>query len=151
MAYLRCMRGGKIVYGNSLLQYYILNKWQEEVPMPSNIVVMFDVVCPSGWTQLAAIDNKFIQAAAAYNANAGGNANHIHTISNHTHTWSGNTNSVVPGSRTMNAGTALHDPVAHVHTLSVTNVANGSCNTGNGTITNANIQPWVKLIFCRKN
>ena len=148
--YLRTLRQGKVVSSNSLKQYYEFDKWAYQIP--TGTVVMFDASCPSGWIQLAAIDDRFVKAAAAYGAVGGGNTNHTHTISTHTHTWTGNTDNTDPTDRVMAITGDFYKHIAtnHNHTLSVTNVADGSDTVGNGTNTNERIQPWVKLIFCKK-
>ncbi len=148
-SFLRCLRGGKVIYDNSLLQFYQMDRFTDQIP--TGTVVMFDATCPAGWTRLSDIDDKFVKAAAAYSASGGGNADHIHTISNHTHTWSGNVDNTDPTNRAWNAGAlAQHTAANHNHTLSITNVADGTHSTGNGTNSNERIQPWVKLIFYKK-
>ena len=151
MTYLRCMRGGKAVYNDDLIPFYKFNKWPE--PFPSGVIIFRDDACPSGWTRVSALDNKFIAANANYNAAAGGNAAHTHTMSSHYHAISGNTASVNPTDIANQPTGALnvHHKDAHTHTVTGNTATDGTAATGNGSQTNMAIQTYVKLIICRKD
>ncbi|MDO8564146.1 MAG: hypothetical protein Q7R87_04005 [Nanoarchaeota archaeon] len=48
--------------------------------VPSGAIVMFDTVCPTGWTRFTGLDGKVAKGSATYGA-TGGADTHVHDVS----------------------------------------------------------------------
>lgn len=46
--------------------------------VPSGMIAMFDTDCPSGWTRVTALDNRFVMGSTTYGS-TGGSISHTHT------------------------------------------------------------------------
>ena len=126
--------------------------------VPSGLIVMFDVPCPTGWTRVSAWDDKFIRGAATYDAVGGGAATHTHYFLYHDHA---HTHAV--GSFALNASTGSvtigltgDNFAAHAHThaggaLASNAAAFDSADDGDSDVANTALPPYVNMIFCKKD
>jgi len=99
---------------------------------PSEISIFDGAACPTGWTRLASVDNKFIKGAAAYGG-TGGDNNHTHAISGTT--GSGSASTTMDGSPVADVG----NESAHTHTFS------GTSEEVN------NIPEFIDVLLCQRD
>lgn len=61
------------------------------LPTGGKMIAIFNQACPTGWTRVSALDDKFLRCAATYGGTGGSSGTHTHTCSGvvaHTHTVS---------------------------------------------------------------
>jgi hypothetical protein len=98
-----------------------------DVGIPSGMIGMFDTDCPSGWTRVAALDNKFPMGGATYGT-TGGSSTHTHTGTTDI-TEQGCDPSSTPGDARAVRG--------HWHSFT--------------TDPASSLPPYITVVFCRKD
>ncbi len=120
--------------------------------IPSGMIAMFDSACPSGWTRVSALDNRFPMGATTYGT-TGGAATHSHTVNpaatstttngDHYHLQTGGSLLSGPGPHyPAEQGFRTSTEGAHAHTVDIASTTSSS---------DSNLPPYVTVIFCRKN
>ena len=115
----------------------------------AGLVILIDgAACPTGYTRLTALDNRFLQANATYNAAAGGASTHQHPSHSHGagHNASIGTSSelIAQGGQGTGSGTT-----ANPHDHGSTSVSLGS----SGIIADAadNTPGYATILICQKD
>ena len=85
--------------------------------IPGGAIMMFQTACPTGWTRLSALDNRFPRGASTYGGKGGGDT-HTHSAGslsgpNHNHTFKDTVSM-----NTSTNGSHAHSVNSHSHTLS---------------------------------
>lgn len=96
------------------------------------MIGIFDAACPSGWTRVTELDNKFIRGGASYNAAAGGSDTHTHTVN----IKSGGSESTTAGGGEFHTN---EDP-RHTHAHMVI----GTTDAG------STLPAYASVVFCKK-
>lgn len=94
--------------------------------VPSGMIAIFDAACPSTWTRVSALDNKFVRGGATYSASAGGSDTHSHTF-----TWEGTSGASGGHSHTVDPTSVTSSSHAgHTHTTDSQGTHTHSGGTG---------------------
>lgn len=107
------------------------------VDIPSGMIAMFDIACPTGWTRYSQMDNRFPMGSTGVGA-TGGWSGHSHTVGGstdnaggHSHGFTsnvsgraqgsagGNTGGVSTGVQTADAGGGFQTVGQHTHGLNI--------------------------------
>jgi hypothetical protein len=155
--------------------------WDTYSTVPRGTVVMFETTCPSGWTRVTTMDDKFPRGApfsiwsgfgtggqsthqhdvatmiahthniAAISVQTSSNGNHSHSVN----TYGGSGGSTVPAETS--SGGSISSLTSgsgggHTHSATFPAVNTGSAGVASPqTSNNEGRPPYLTLIFCRKS
>lgn len=144
--------------------------WEQVSGAPDGAIALFDSTCPSGWTRVTNMDDKFVAGGSAVGDGVG-YASHGHTYSqiiNHYHNVAVQNISVNAGgehSHNVNVGGGVGGEYAgsygngsvgtsgngsHNHTITVARSIDNSGVASPSTTTDGVLPPYRELVFCRK-
>ena len=142
------------------------------LPTGDKLIAVFNTTCPTGWTRVAAWDDKFIRGAATYGGTGGTSGTHAHSYSGviahshgssmttptdgahaHTYTSISGTNWAqsggASGAWTGRDWGASGGAGSHTHTISGDTTSTGDASLTSGTDTM--LPPYIEVVFCSRN
>lgn len=116
--------------------------------LPLNAIVIATAACPTGYTRVVALDNKYLTSDVTYNAAAGGASAHTHgDLASHTHSISLTTATTTPAGvlRAFSGPAIVFTPLAHAHSVS------GTSAGGIVSIPSQTVDPsYATVILCKR-
>ena len=118
--------------------------------LPISSIVLATAACPSGYTRVSALDGRFLQANATYNAAAGGAASHSHAnLSSHSHSVSISTAATAAPTEVARGGAAPNAPTqdgaSHSHGIS------GTSTSTPISVPSQTVDPsYATIILCKR-
>jgi hypothetical protein len=130
---------GQVYYATDTGDLWIGNSttWVKYSVMPSEVIVIFEGDCPSGWTRVSGMDDRIPRGAAATataGGDTGGSSTHVHTmpdVVNHTHTIQTQT------------GESLDSGGGHSHSKNNHSSGSGSNTRSYTTLSTGLTQIWM--------
>lgn len=123
-------------------------------PVPSGLIAIFTTACPTGWTRVTALDNRFPRGSGSYGA-TGGSDSHRHAISGNTGSESSHTHGFTTGGPdstiTLSAGALPAASQIHVHTGTTDPGSSHSHSLGLDTNDTTTLPPYLDVVFCSKD
>lgn len=116
--------------------------------LPIGAITLATAACPSGYTRVSVLDNRYLVSDAIYNAAAGGAASHTHAdLATHNHSISFNTASTTPPEVGQSGGGAStqNSNAAHTHGIS------GVSTNGTVSVPSQTVDPsYATVILCKR-